>query len=115
VEVMESGMTRPKKTLLGVFGLTPRTPESLAASRATPCENCAFTPCRYRRAPHHSAATPPPPRLLRPTPSTPAPSPSGPASASVFSPGATAASWPASALTERPARISADRWPSTMR
>lgn len=60
VEVLESGMTRPKKSLLGVFGLTARTPESESASRATPCENCAFAPCAYRRAPHHSAATPPP-------------------------------------------------------
>lgn len=56
LEVMSSGMLRPKKSLLGVFGLTARTPQALAASRATPCENCALSPCRYRRAPYRHAA-----------------------------------------------------------
>jgi hypothetical protein len=41
-----------------VFGLTVRSARALEASRATPCANCAFSPCRYRRAPYrHAAAT----------------------------------------------------------
>ena len=55
LEVLSSGMLRPKKSLLGVFGLTARSPRALEASRATPCENCAFTPCRYRRAAYRHA------------------------------------------------------------
>lgn len=59
LDVLSSGMTRPKKSLLGVFGLTARTPQALDAARATPCENCSFSPCQYRRAPHRSAPRPP--------------------------------------------------------
>lgn len=56
LEVLSSGMLRPKKSLLAVFGLTPRTPHALAAARLIPCENCSFSPCRYRRVPYRHAA-----------------------------------------------------------
>ena len=55
LEVLSSGMLRPKKSLLGVVGLTARTERALEASRATPCENCSFSPCRYRRAAYRHA------------------------------------------------------------
>ena len=55
LEVLASGMLRPKKSLLGVFGLTARSARALEASRATPCSNCAFSPCRYRRAAYRHA------------------------------------------------------------
>ncbi len=55
LEVLSSGMLRPKKSLLGVFGLAPRTAAGRLALRATPCENCSFAPCRYRRAPYRHA------------------------------------------------------------
>ena len=59
LEVLPSGMLRPKKSQLGVFGLTARTERGRAALRATPCENCSFAPCRYRRAPYrHATAAP---------------------------------------------------------
>jgi hypothetical protein len=59
LEVLSSGMLRPKKSLLGVFGLTARTPRALAVARATPCAQCALTPCRYRRAAYrHESPTP---------------------------------------------------------
>ena len=58
LEVLSSGMLRPKKSLLGVFGLTARSARAHEASRATPCENCAVSPCRYRRAPYRYARTP---------------------------------------------------------
>src|SRR5690606_32409686 len=50
IEVLGSGMIRPKKTLFGVFGLIARTPAALANPTLTPCERCAFEPCSYRRA-----------------------------------------------------------------
>jgi len=56
LEVLSSGMLRPKKSLLAVFGLTARTPEALAAGRLTPCERCSFAPCQFRRAPHRQSA-----------------------------------------------------------
>ena len=56
LEVLSSGMLRPKKSLLAVFGLTARTPDALATARLIPCENCSFSPCRYRRAPYRHTA-----------------------------------------------------------
>ena len=55
LEVMPSGMLRPRKSLLAVFGLTARTPQALEAARLIPCENCSFSPCRYRRASYRHA------------------------------------------------------------
>jgi hypothetical protein len=50
LEVLSSGMLRPKKSLLAVFGLAPNAARPVAL--ATPCEGCSFSPCRYRRAPY---------------------------------------------------------------
>ncbi|MEO6995914.1 MAG: hypothetical protein ABI273_20085 [Lacunisphaera sp.] len=56
IEVMSSGMLRPKKSLLAVFGLAPvGAPGAAAMRRSTPCENCSFGPCSYRRAPYRHA------------------------------------------------------------
>jgi hypothetical protein len=50
LEVLPTGMLRPKKSLLTVFGLT-RHPEKLQrGSRLIPCENCSLPRCQYRRA-----------------------------------------------------------------
>jgi hypothetical protein len=52
LEVLESGMLRPKKSLLAVFGIT-RHPERLRRfAQLVPCENCSYSPCQYRRAPY---------------------------------------------------------------
>ncbi|MDB6027491.1 MAG: hypothetical protein JWM68_3714 [Verrucomicrobiales bacterium] len=52
LDVMETGMLRPKKSLLTVFGLT-RHPEKVApGSKLVPCENCSLPNCNYRRAPY---------------------------------------------------------------
>ena len=51
IEVLSSGMLRPKKSLLGVFGLAPAGAAEPEPG-LTPCANCAFSPCRYRRAPY---------------------------------------------------------------
>ena len=58
LEVLASGMLRPKKSLLAVFGLTAATGRLTAEPGATPCENCAFSPCRYRRVPYRHGAGP---------------------------------------------------------
>ena len=55
VEVFDTGMLRPKKTLLAVFGLTRHTDRLRRLTDLVPCENCSFGPCQYRRAPYRRA------------------------------------------------------------
>jgi hypothetical protein len=66
IEVLASGMLRPKKSLLGVFGLAPT--GSGASAQATPCEACAFSPCAYRRSAYRHAATSVPTKATAPLP-----------------------------------------------
>ncbi|MBI5766951.1 MAG: hypothetical protein HZA93_04100 [Verrucomicrobia bacterium] len=58
IEVMASGMLRPKKALLGVFGLAPKSAAGRDALRASPCANCALASCRFRRASYRHAPAP---------------------------------------------------------
>lgn len=55
VEVFDTGMLRPKKTLLAVFGLTRHTERLQRLIDLVPCENCSFGPCQFRRAPYRRA------------------------------------------------------------
>jgi hypothetical protein len=52
IEAMESGMLRPKKSLLAVFGVTHHIDRVRRLTELSPCENCSFIPCQYRRAPY---------------------------------------------------------------
>lgn len=52
VDVFDTGMLRPKKTLLAVFGLTRHIERLRRLTDLVPCENCSFGPCQYRRAPY---------------------------------------------------------------
>jgi hypothetical protein len=52
LEVLESGMLRPRKALLAVFGLTRHTERLHRLTGLVPCESCSFGPCQYRRAPY---------------------------------------------------------------
>lgn len=49
LEVMETGMLRPEKSLLTVFGLTHDLEKARRFSRLIPCETCSLPNCRYRR------------------------------------------------------------------
>ncbi len=55
VEVFPTGMLRPKKTLLAVFGLTQHTEHLRSLAGLVPCQNCSWGPCQYRRAPYRRA------------------------------------------------------------
>lgn len=55
MEVLESGMLRPKKSLLAVFGLTRQTENVRRLSELVPCENCSLPKCSYRRSPYARA------------------------------------------------------------
>jgi hypothetical protein len=73
LEVLSSGMLKPKKSLLAVFGLAPVSERAIAAQAATPCEGCSFTPCRYRRAPYRHRLGPVSDRTLGRSETGPAP------------------------------------------
>jgi hypothetical protein len=50
LEVLDSGMLRPKKSLLAVIGLTRDLEKARRLQKLIPCENCSLPDCRYRRA-----------------------------------------------------------------
>jgi hypothetical protein len=52
VDAFDSGMLRPKKTQLAVFGVTRNRDRLQRLSSLVPCESCSFGPCQYRRAPY---------------------------------------------------------------
>ncbi len=58
VEIFETGMLRPKKTLLAVFGLTAHTDRLTRLTSLIPCERCSYGPCQYRRAPFRRSPRP---------------------------------------------------------
>lgn len=55
LEVLESGMLKPEKSLLAVFGLTRDLENARRFTRLIPCENCSLPNCRYRRAAYKRA------------------------------------------------------------
>lgn len=63
VDVMDSGMLRPKKSLLAVFGITRHVDRVQRLTALTPCENCSYLPCQYRRTPYRRAPMPANPEL----------------------------------------------------
>jgi hypothetical protein len=52
LDVMDSGMLTPKKSLLAVFGVTRYTERVRRLSELVPCESCSFERCQFRRAPY---------------------------------------------------------------
>lgn len=55
INVLESGMLQPKKSLLAVFGITSHTEAVQRLTSLNPCGNCSFHPCRYRRTPYRNS------------------------------------------------------------
>jgi hypothetical protein len=52
LDVFDTGMLRPKKSLLAVFGVTRHAERVRPLTALSPCESCSFAPCQYRRAPY---------------------------------------------------------------
>jgi hypothetical protein len=52
IRVLESGMLRPKKSLLALFGITPHLERVQRLTTLVPCENCSMPSCQYRRVPY---------------------------------------------------------------
>ena len=57
IQVLDSGMVRPKKSLLAVLGLTRRPELFRQSPNLVPCHQCSYSPSQYRRAPYRT--TPP--------------------------------------------------------
>lgn len=51
LDVLESGMLRPKKSQLAVIGLTRDLDKASRLQSLIPCEQCPMPSCAYRRAP----------------------------------------------------------------
>jgi hypothetical protein len=52
LDVMESGMLRPKKSLLAIVGITRHLEKVHGYAKLVPCENCSLPGCQYRRSPY---------------------------------------------------------------
>jgi len=55
LDVLETGMLRPKKSLLAVIGLTRHLEKARSLAKLIPCKNCSLPNCQYRRAPYRHA------------------------------------------------------------
>ncbi len=55
LDVFDSGMLRPKKSQLAVFGVTRDVEKARRFSKLIPCENCSLPGCQYRRAAYRRA------------------------------------------------------------
>lgn len=56
LEVLESGMLKPKKSQVAVFGMTRHTDRILQLPGLCPCLDCSLEGCAYRRAPRRCAS-----------------------------------------------------------
>jgi hypothetical protein len=52
LDVLDTGMLRPKKSLLAVVGITRHLDKVRAYAKLVPCEGCSLPGCQYRRAPY---------------------------------------------------------------
>lgn len=55
LDVLDSGMLRPKKSLLAVFGVTRHRDRVARLTDLSPCESCSYLSCQYRRAEYQGA------------------------------------------------------------
>lgn len=55
LEVLSSGMLKPKKSLLAVVALVAANSPAALNLQSSPCESCSLTPCTYRRRPYRHA------------------------------------------------------------
>jgi hypothetical protein len=72
LEALPSKMLVPQKSLLAVFGLTPRIDLAAKFTELTPCVTCDLSACNFRRAPYgaSSEATILPDTIVESTPQT---------------------------------------------
>ncbi|MEJ2615062.1 MAG: hypothetical protein P8Z35_08890 [Ignavibacteriaceae bacterium] len=52
IQVLDTGMLKPKKSLLALFGITNQTDKVKKLSGLIPCSACSMKNCQYRRMPY---------------------------------------------------------------
>lgn len=52
LEALESGMLRPKKSQVALFGITRHVERVAGTRNLVPCESCSYSACQFRRAPY---------------------------------------------------------------
>ena len=55
IDILESGMLKPKKSLLAVFGITNQLDRVNNLREMIPCERCSLSNCIYRRSPYSNS------------------------------------------------------------
>jgi len=55
LDMFDSGMLAPKKSLLALFGITSSLEKAQRLTELIPCNNCSLSQCQYRRAPYRSS------------------------------------------------------------
>ena len=58
IEVLETGMLKPKKSLLALFGITKNIKKVKKLSELIPCETCSLQGCKYRRTNYKHSRNP---------------------------------------------------------
>ena len=58
MQVLETGMLSPKKSLLAVFGITAQLERVQRLTDLVPCASCPMQACQYRRTPNNYARSP---------------------------------------------------------
>ena len=58
LQLLDSGMLKPKKSMLAVFGITGDVEKTKKYVNLIPCSSCALPGCRYRRKPYRKHRKP---------------------------------------------------------
>ena len=57
IDVFETGMLKPKKSMLALFGITKYVDKVQNLRELIPCKSCSLTSCQYRRVPYRYPPT----------------------------------------------------------
>ncbi len=52
INILDTGMLKPKKSMLALFGITSHTNKIRNLRELIPCESCSLSACQYRRTPY---------------------------------------------------------------
>ena len=52
IDILESGMLKPKKSMLAIFGITQQVDKVMDFRDLIPCQICSLQTCQYRRVPY---------------------------------------------------------------
>jgi hypothetical protein len=56
LDALESGMLRPKKSQIALFGITRHVDRVAGTRNLVPCESCSYAACQFRRTPYRRSS-----------------------------------------------------------